>query len=602
MPRAVGKVFKKRSKVFTGVRKQCLSVSDVTTGRPRPSNEPDSEVRPRPSSETSTLQANSEPQSRPTSSSSSKKLSCNLNAYQQYIDNTSSDECYDLVSMSNIQNLFSQVAVCTKCHGHLSVFADNRLGLSVKIHVKCLSCGFEVSERNSPTVNRTAAVNLRLVYAFRCIGKGEVCARNFCGLMNLPNPPEFKLYTKTLLDAVKEVSVESMRKTVEQCVEETGSRDITGIFDGSWQRRGHASQNGIVSAISETTGKVIDVRIMTKYCRCPGRLVNVHGQKCSANYAGVSGGMEAKGIVDMFETSVATHNIRYKYFLGDGDSSAYPKVVQKKPYGDDFKVEKKECVGHVQKRMGSRLRKLKQRLGKTTLSDGKTVGGRGRLTNEKINEIQNYYGLAIRRNTRTTLLRMKTAVWAEYFHLMSSNESPHHALCPKGRKSWCKYQKAVAIDETYDHDKHTHLSSVVMTELKPIFRDLAHPDLLKRCLHGGTQNASESLNSVIWSRLPKSTFVMRETLELGVYEAIVSYNEGNIAKCRILERLGISPGQNCINRLTKVDKLRIQKADKAIDAVAKKARQTATLAKKRLEDQEEEQEDPDNPSYAAGVH
>ncbi|GFY01100.1 uncharacterized protein TNCV_5075671 [Trichonephila clavipes] len=45
-----------------------------------------------------------------------------------------------------------------------------------------------------------------------------------------------------------------------------------------------------------------------------------------------------------------------------------------KPYGDSIEIEKIECVGHVQKRMGSRLRKLKSSLGKKKLSDGKTVG------------------------------------------------------------------------------------------------------------------------------------------------------------------------------------------------------------------------------------
>ncbi|GFS94322.1 uncharacterized protein TNCV_2013821 [Trichonephila clavipes] len=38
--------------------------------------------------------------------------------------------------------------------------------------------------------------------------------------------------------------------------------------------------------------------------------------------------------------------------------------------------KKIECVGHVQKRMGTRLRKLKLVYGKKKLSDGKTIGGK----------------------------------------------------------------------------------------------------------------------------------------------------------------------------------------------------------------------------------
>ena len=65
------------------------------------------------------------------------------------------------------------------------------------------------------------------------------------------------------------------------------------------------------------------------------------------------------------------------------------------------------------------------------LSDGKTIGGRRRLTSAAINEIQNYYGLAIGKNV-ISLVTMRKAVWAEYFHLSSDNESPTRGLCPKG--------------------------------------------------------------------------------------------------------------------------------------------------------------------------
>ena len=52
------------------------------------------------------------------------------------------------------------------------------------------------------------------------------------------------------------------------------------------------------------------------------------------------------------------YRIKYDYNVGDGDSKVYKAVCDAKPYGD-FIIEKKECVGHVQKRMGIRLRNLK---------------------------------------------------------------------------------------------------------------------------------------------------------------------------------------------------------------------------------------------------
>lgn len=153
-----------------------------------------------------------------------------------------------------------------------------------------------------------------------------------------------------------------------------------------------------MSAISGDTGKVIDVRILSKYCRCQNRLQQEHVNGCVANYQGGSGKKEVEGVLKMFQESEALHGVRYKFYLGDGDSSSFATVEKEHPYGPDIQVVKKECVGHVQKRMGTRLRSLKKKMGKNPLSNGRTIGVKGRLTNVVINEMQVFYGLAIRRN------------------------------------------------------------------------------------------------------------------------------------------------------------------------------------------------------------
>lgn len=175
-------------------------------------------------------------------------------------------------------------------------------------------------------------------------------------------------------------------------------------------------------------------------------------------------------------------------------------------------------------------------------------------------------------------------------------------MCPKTPDTWCKYQQAVQRKENYDHNLHNHVAPVVMEKVKPIFRDLADPKLLSKCLHGGTQNSSESLNQIIWSRIPKSTFVLKETLELGVYDAVACFNKGNIVKCEVLMKLGIVPGRMCVEVMKNIDLLRIKKAQKAVDKLEKKCRQKQTAAKRHLEDLYEQEEDPDNSAYGAGMH
>ena len=59
-----------------------------------------------------------------------------------------------------------------------------------------------------------------------------------------------------------------------------------------------------------------------------------------------------------FVRSIEKNKVRYTEYYGDGDTKAFSAVAN--VYGDEDKVKKLECIGHIQKRVGSRLRKLKK--------------------------------------------------------------------------------------------------------------------------------------------------------------------------------------------------------------------------------------------------
>ena len=120
--------------------------------------------------------------------------------------------------------------------------------------------------------------------------------------------------------------------------------------------------------------------------------------------------MDATGLLNIFQRSIENYGIQYVEFLGDGDSKARKLLLQEAVYGN-VEVQKLECVGHVQKRLGSRLRSLKKRLGKTPLEDGKPVGDKGTLTENRIDKLQVYFGKAIRQNTHS-IRAMQTAIMA----------------------------------------------------------------------------------------------------------------------------------------------------------------------------------------------
>ena len=91
--------------------------------------------------------------------------------------------------------------------------------------------------------------------------------------------------------------------------------------------------------------------------------------------------MEAAGAKIIFERSSVERPARYTKYYGDSDSKAYSEVQN--IYGDK-EVVKFECVGRYQKRVGTRLRKLK-----------KDNEGLGELTAPLIDKLQNYFGIAL---------------------------------------------------------------------------------------------------------------------------------------------------------------------------------------------------------------
>ncbi|GBN99328.1 hypothetical protein AVEN_218603-1 [Araneus ventricosus] len=105
--------------------------------------------------------------------------------------------------------------------------------------------------------------------------------------------------------------------------------------------------------------------------------------------------------------------------------------------------------------------------------------------------------LAIHRNL-DSVHAMRHAIWAIFMHKLFTDENPHHGFCPTGEDS-----KRLKLQGVHKNN----LPVAVIEAMCPVFKYLSHPDLLKKCAHGDTQNPNESVDNVIWSRVPKSTFV-----------------------------------------------------------------------------------------------
>ena len=181
--------------------------------------------------------------------------------------------------------------------------------------------------------------------------------------------------------------------------------------------------------------------------------------------------METVGALRIFERPLATKGLKYKDMLGDGDSAIYNTILENKPYGEDCIPNKLECISHVQKRVGSRLWKLKSANKGLKLGDGKGLAGKDRLTDSKIDVLQNYYGLAIRENL-DDVTKMAKTIEACLLHVAFTDKNPQHHLCPDGPNSWCGYKR-----KKCQYKRKNRIPKSIVDFTKPVFQDLSKTDL-----------------------------------------------------------------------------------------------------------------------------
>ena len=527
-------------------------------------------------------------------SASAKKISCNTS----YSENTKDSNFigYSLIDKMHFFKVLEQCLCCAICHSKISLTSEIVFGLLEKMQVSCESCGILSSVKNSRMVGheqKAADINHRFVLAMRSIGKGHSDSTTFCGIMDLPRPVTQKAYNKInekILHASHHVAEASLKKAVEEEKKLAGSSDLTVSGDGTWKTRGHSSRFGAATIIGGEIGKVLDRYVSSSYCKGCESLKAFssaedflqrkaeHEKSCKKNHTGSSGQMEVNAMVFMFKNSEQKHQVRYLKYIGDGDCKTFLTLTNNNPYVSP--ITKIECVGHVQKRMGSRLRRLKVDFRGKKLGDKKPLSGKGRLTDVLIDQITTYYGNAIRKHS-DNVKSMQRAIWAIWYHKRSSDDEPLHELCPDGENSWCRYRKAVAAgtQNTYKHKKS--VPPAVMDCIKPIFKDLSHPDLLERCIGGRTQNTNESLNALIWKYCPKTSNSAKTIVDIAVNMAVAHFNDGKSATLRIMEHLGLIPGHNSVAFSVMADKARIKYAEKRALSYSLEARIANRQSKKK---------------------
>jgi hypothetical protein len=513
-----------------------------------------------------------------------------------------------LIDVDNMVD-FVQGTPCSMCLKEEGFeVREKKMGLSSTFTFRCKACTHErvlkTSKDHLHNGESYAEINTRVVAGALAIGKNYTTISKFLAYLNLPPLMAYRFWQKqlTVLDEVyQEAAEESMQKAADEerprlpvarddSDEEVPHpanevHDITCSCDGTWQKRGFSSHNGVCTVLT-ATGKVLDVEVMSTYCNYCAKQKktlneahftlwkrnHVEQEMCDCNHEGSAGAMESAGMLRIFRRSVPKRRLRYVKYLGDGDSKTFKSLCEAQPpLYPGTTIAKLECTGHVQKRARTKLNSvISQCSSRDFINDvGKKVkgiGGRNGITEWHVRRIQGHYGAAIRNNAGN-LQNMTAAVWSIYYHRRGD-----HSRCGND----CP---AVSNNDLVKANIH-RLPNFVMDQLLPAFEHLADESLLSRCVHGGTQNSNEAFHHLIWERCPKTNFATLRRLRLAVNGAIVTFNDGELCAVNVLRRLGITNVGFAANMWAwRCDRVRLKQSIQQSAVVRKENRKRKVFAR-----------------------
>ena len=168
----------------------------------------------------------------------------------------------------------------------------------------------------------------------------------------------------------------------------------------------------------------------------------------------------------IFSRNISDRKLSFTEYYGDGDGKGFASA---KDTYHPIPVIKREFIGHIQKRVGNRLRKLKQEVS--------GLGGAGKLTYSMVDRLEITLGLP------------SEAMSVQCFSIV-----PHQ----KKTNSMIIVQKDVTVGVNTNkifqiRRQHMFQGQFSQRVLFYMF-ELSEDALLEKCLHGKTQNQNESFN------------------------------------------------------------------------------------------------------------
>ena len=344
---------KKRPKIFSGVRKQCLSHQPISNPSPTlattltahtsattsiastPATTPSN---PNPTQQPSTLPI-------PVTTISGKKIGLTREAMAAP-GTAESQDLFNDTLLFKPSSLSKRISVFSCCGSPLTVTVEpsSRRDLVTQVAICCSVCG-TYALVTDPYDEDDLEMNGRSVLVMRSIGRGRAGLATFCGMMGMPPPISDSNYSvhnkklKLVCDSERTVSQSSAAAHLRKMVGAKNDDEVVDVrvtCGGTWSRRGHQAIYGLVVVASWDTDQVLDTEVLSKFCYLCHQKRNIdptsldwweaHQKDCSANYYGSSGAMETEGAVRIWSRSIEKHKLRYTTMISDGDSSTFPTI------------------------------------------------------------------------------------------------------------------------------------------------------------------------------------------------------------------------------------------------------------------------------------
>jgi hypothetical protein len=267
-----------------------------------------------------------------------------FSAYEESVSARTSQ----IFDIQHFQKILNNAHVCSD-GGRLEFISDVSppVGLFHQNIFRCTKCLKETSITNFPPIHpiesKQQEPNKRLCIAAATTGIGydatNAVMSSLC--LSITTEKAFLQQLHKQYDALNDFAQTHFQTIINDIKFKSNKQDkiidITVSLDGTWKRRGHISNYGIVFLIDVQSGYCIDYEVMCLYCEvCNMKKSKLRNEKfdkwykkhqilCYKNYDGTSKSMEKEGAVRLFQRSL-DNGLRYKYMVCDGDASAHKAI------------------------------------------------------------------------------------------------------------------------------------------------------------------------------------------------------------------------------------------------------------------------------------